>query len=271
MSNGMPYAKWYASDWLGDPLLRMVSPYERGIWADLLNVMMASTPYGYLSRGGLPLPDADAARFCGVDLDAYREAMDRLEAVGIPSRTPDGIIYSRRLVRDHDAFVRSSAAGRKGGGNPALRNPPHSPPVSKKKPEAKRARTPNPPLYPPIKGGKQAVEIPETLAKQGGFAEAWDAWKQFRKALKAPVTPRIERSIIEKLQTRPTEAVKALDTAMESSWRGFEWAWIDNRNAKVPAGQGPRLTASQQQDMIEVDAEKREAELARRRKEAFGE
>ena len=33
----------------------------------------------------------------------------------------------------------------------------------------------------------------------------------------------------------------------------------------------PRLTASQQQDQVEVDAEKREAELARRRKEAFDE
>ena len=118
---------------------------------------------------------------------------------------------------------------------------------------------------------KSTALIPDTLSRLPGWEEAWAAWLQFRRGKRAPVTDRVAHTVLSRLSERPTEAVSALDTCTVAGWTDVRWDWIDNRNAKVPAGQGPRLTASQQQDMIEVDAEKREEELARRRKEAFNE
>ena len=117
----MPHVKWYGRDWLGDPLLRLVGPAEKGVWIDLLCAMMNAEPYGHLAVNGKPMLDEDAARLTGTDVTTYKTILSRLEAIGIPSRTPDGILFSRRLVRDYAAYKVASRSGKKGGGNPALR------------------------------------------------------------------------------------------------------------------------------------------------------
>ena len=126
MSNSMPHCKWYGRDWLGDPLLRMVGPAEKGIWADLLNAMMCSERYGYLTVRGKPMRDEEAAKICGTSVETYKPLLARLEEVGIPSRADDGTLYSRRLVRDYEAYKVASESGRRGGGNPLLRKKPEA-------------------------------------------------------------------------------------------------------------------------------------------------
>ena len=121
MSASMPYTKWFASDWLGDHLLRLADLSERGLWADLLNLMMMCDPYGHLSTAGRAMTDEEVARLTGTDIGTYKATLKRIEDRGILSRTPEGIIYSRRLVRDHAAFAKASEYGKKGGGNPNLR------------------------------------------------------------------------------------------------------------------------------------------------------
>jgi len=131
------YAKFYPRDWLGDPLLRMVSPFERGIWMDLLCCMMLAEPYGHLVTNGKAMRDEDIARMVGIDVDTLKGALNHLIELGIPSRTEAGIIYSRRLVRDHDAFVAAQKSGKRGG-NPGLKsnNRSHNSEARSQKPEA---------------------------------------------------------------------------------------------------------------------------------------
>jgi hypothetical protein len=138
MSNEKPYVKWYGRDWLGDPLLRMVGVAERGVWIDLLSAMMLAEPYGHLAIAGRAMTDEEAARLTGLDLDTYKGYLYRLIEVGIPSKTTEGMIYSRRLVREYQLFMSGKTYGKKGGGNPALRvDPPVSPtPPSEKNPES---------------------------------------------------------------------------------------------------------------------------------------
>lgn len=60
-----------------------------------------SARYGYLELNGSPIPPAVIARRCGCEsLEQYETLLYELDSVAVPSRTPEGVIYSRRMVRD---------------------------------------------------------------------------------------------------------------------------------------------------------------------------
>jgi hypothetical protein len=134
-----PYVKWYGRDWIGDTMLRMCTPEERGIWIDLLCLMMDGNPYGHLAINGEALTDEETARVIGCDVATFKGILYRIEKRGIASRTEAGMLYSRRLVRDHKRFIDGSKFGKKGGGNPALHSESenHIPESRIQKPEAK--------------------------------------------------------------------------------------------------------------------------------------
>jgi hypothetical protein len=66
----------------------------------MMNVMHFSERYGYLVINGKPMPDEQVARRCGTSLQEYLALLGELDAAGIPRRTPDGCIYSKRMVED---------------------------------------------------------------------------------------------------------------------------------------------------------------------------
>jgi hypothetical protein len=99
----------------------MMSPTDKGVWIDLLCVMMMSEPYGHLSVNGVAMTDEQASRLIGTDIATYKGSIASLTAAGIPSFTDTGMMFSRRLVRDNARFVAASEAGHKGGGNPKLK------------------------------------------------------------------------------------------------------------------------------------------------------
>jgi hypothetical protein len=92
------------------------------------------------------------------------------------------------------------------------------------------AKPPAEPIKKPIK----ECAIPERLTSITGFAEAFAAWLEFRKAKKAPVNDRIKSTVLKRLMERPFEAVAAIDTCMVAGWTDIRWDWIDNRNGKKP-------------------------------------
>lgn len=176
MSNTMPYVKWHGRDWLGDPLLRMITPEVRGVWIDLLCAMMEADPYGHLAVNGKPMSDEQAARLIGTDIGTYKGCLKVIEESGISSRTADGLLYSRRLVRDHELFLCASNSGRKGGGNPALRMKKNQEARSQK-PEAKAGL--EVPLKVPLKVSDIEFDqfwraYPRKTAKKAAFR----AWKK---------------------------------------------------------------------------------------------
>lgn len=80
-----------------------------------------SDHYGYLQQNGHAIPDEAIARRCGAtSVSEYLSLLSELDAAAVPSRTPNGIIFSRRMVRDERE--RSQTADRvrnyrKGQGN----------------------------------------------------------------------------------------------------------------------------------------------------------
>ncbi|HEX8460966.1 MAG TPA: hypothetical protein VF623_06035 [Segetibacter sp.] len=132
--------------WLMDTLLNKVSVDVRGFWIDLLCYMHSCFPYGHLSK----IPDLEALRKEGYEADGSFHSMHVdiplhrviphavpdyegfmkmagytseevmyyikiLKGEGIASCTDNGIIYSRRMRRDHLKKVRAFKNGSKGG------------------------------------------------------------------------------------------------------------------------------------------------------------
>jgi hypothetical protein len=114
---------WFWSDWLGDQAVRRLTPAERGVWIDLLALMAAASPAGYLCDDrGTPLTDSEIARVTNA---ASAEEVGKLIAEilrkGVASRDRCGRLFNRRMVRDAELKRKRSEAGRSGGDSTALK------------------------------------------------------------------------------------------------------------------------------------------------------
>jgi hypothetical protein len=58
---------------------------------------------------------SDLARLLGAPLAEVEDALADMAAEGVYSTADDGVIYSRRMVRDEAARQQKVEAGRKGG------------------------------------------------------------------------------------------------------------------------------------------------------------
>jgi hypothetical protein len=129
----VPWLKFYSSDWRADPGLRMCSYAARGLWVDMLTLMHEAEPYGHLVVSG-SAPDArDIAALLGGTEKEIGSLLSMLESKRVFSRTPEGTIYSRRMVRDAEQAERDRANGKRGG-NPSVKpatQPDHNHPVER--------------------------------------------------------------------------------------------------------------------------------------------
>ncbi len=72
--------------------------------------------------------------------------------------------------------------------------------------------------------------LPEWLSKAEGFTQdLWGAWMDTRRKKRASNTPHAIGLLVRKLEQRKRDAVKAIQTAVEAGWTGFEWEWFDKR------------------------------------------
>jgi len=107
---GLPWIKFFPSDWLADSVASC-SLAAQALWLRMLFVAHDSHRYGYIELDRKPIPDELLFRRCGcASVDEYRNLLAELFAAGVPSRTPEGVIYSRRMARDQQE--RDSAAER---------------------------------------------------------------------------------------------------------------------------------------------------------------
>jgi hypothetical protein len=101
MTSAHPWLKFYPRDWRGDQALRAVSIAARGLWIEMLCVMHEASPYGHLILGGRAVSNDVLARIGGLGVDECGALLSELESAGVLSRTRKGVIYSRRMVKDH--------------------------------------------------------------------------------------------------------------------------------------------------------------------------
>jgi hypothetical protein len=160
--------KFYPRDWRGDQALRMVSLAARGLWIECLTVMHEATPYGHLVINGRPVGVDALARMVGASGDEVRALMLELNEAGVCDVTGEGVIFSRRMVRDQERAAKGRKAVKKRWSKPVenkheIDRPNRSPnrkPITQK-PEARSQRD-------------SARDVLEEIRPE--FLEAWSAY-----------------------------------------------------------------------------------------------
>ena len=115
-----PWSKFYWADWRADPRLRMCSLAARGLWVELCGLAHEAEPYGHVLVESMAPTVDQLAMLAGAPRKVVVAALAELETAGVFSRTQDGVIYSRRMVRDKEREQegRESANRRWGSGEP---------------------------------------------------------------------------------------------------------------------------------------------------------
>jgi hypothetical protein len=194
MKRGMPWLQFYPADWLSDAVSGC-SPAAKGIWIDMLCVMHASQRYGYLEAEGKPIPDEFMFRRCGcASVEQYRNLLAELFYAGVPSRTPEGVIYSRRMVRDEKERSSTAARVRRFREKRSC-NADVTPQKSEIRSQRSEVREKQNPTAKPAPLSVSTHDPLERETKEAGFSVFWEKWPvhqarqtAFRAWLKIPIS-----------------------------------------------------------------------------------
>ena len=159
--NGHRWSKFWWRDHQGDAALRACSLAARGYWMELLCIAHEAERMGYVLLNGNIPTGRQLAAIAGCTEREAKKYETELESSGVFSRTEDGTIFCRRMVRDASASEAGKAWGSTGG-NPGL------------KPKTNGIASPSPltggvnppPLTPSDKPTR--YEIPQTPPVKGG-------------------------------------------------------------------------------------------------------
>lgn len=116
------WSKWFWSDWRADAGIEACSWAARGLWIECLALMAKAEKRGYLLVGGVKPNDKLLLKLTrGSSKAELRRCLVELTQHQVCSWTPEGVMFSRRMVRDTAQSARNSANG-KHGGSPLLIN-----------------------------------------------------------------------------------------------------------------------------------------------------
>ncbi len=170
-----PAFQFYPADWRKDMALQSCSVAARGLWMDLLCIAHEREPYGHLTVNGKPMTPAQIGRHTGLTQREAEKLLQELADAGVSSVTDEGVIYSRRMVRDEDLRNRRAEGG-KAGSEHGAKGAEHG--AKGGRPRKGRGVF-EPPLEPPpssSSSSSSSEEHPPTPKGDGRFAEFWTAW-----------------------------------------------------------------------------------------------
>lgn len=115
-----PSFPFYPGDYLRDAAVRALSLEARGLWVDMLCLMHQAPRRGYLELAeGVPIGESQIARMVGESVNRVVNLIEEMRLTGVFSEE-NGVIFSRRMVRDEKRFAANTENGKKGG-NPQLK------------------------------------------------------------------------------------------------------------------------------------------------------
>jgi hypothetical protein len=226
----------YADDVLADVELRSCSSGARGLWWYMLMAMHKSPKYGYLLQAnGEQFTDEQIARAFSVPEADCAVYLIELKSAGVFSQNRNGIIFSRRMLRDEsvrkqwrkdqknkrdrDKNIRSDVRSMSDSLSSSFSS---STSIHKKKDKPTTARAP----------------LPEWLP-----LETWSAFLKMRKRIRRPATEDAEVLLIRKLESlresgNPPKEV--LEQSIRNSWQDVFALKGAQENGKGPTNSSRR-------------------------------
>jgi hypothetical protein len=213
------------------------------LWFEIICLAHEAEPYGYLTIAGRPMTDVELARAIGETPAAVRRLLLELESAGVPSRTPEGSLYSRRMVKDERLRELRAAGG--------IHGAPHGIKGKEFGARGGRPKTPHagaeneavepplkPPLRPPIKpppsssssySEDQKLEsgtdpgYPEQPPLPGDLTRAtWAAWVKHLSEKGKPMSAMQERMILSRLPGMFPSGIEAVVMhSLTSGWKSL--------------------------------------------------
>ena len=131
------FIPFWPQDFTDDEALNECSLEARGLWVYMLCMAHKGEPYGHLTVNERPATVGQIAKKSGIPPKKCEKLLSELETHRVFSRTDDGVIYSRRMVRDHRKSQQGQEAAAKrwhgepngppnGSGNSSPNGPPNA-------------------------------------------------------------------------------------------------------------------------------------------------
>jgi hypothetical protein len=117
--SGLPWSKFFWSDYAADPALKICSLAAQGLWMRMLCIAAEHEPVGYVAVNGDGLDSQELAALVGARENEVNLLLAELERRGVFSRDRRGWIYSRRMINETKKARKARDNG-KLGGNPTL-------------------------------------------------------------------------------------------------------------------------------------------------------
>lgn len=109
---GMPFGKFFWSDWAGDPLLLLCSPSAQALWMRLLCIAAESSLPGHVLLNGKKPTIQELHDITRFPVDAIPGWLEEIISRGVCDVTRAGVMVNRRMVRDTQKHRRNSSGGR---------------------------------------------------------------------------------------------------------------------------------------------------------------
>ena len=217
-----PSFQFYPSDWLRDTALRSCSTGARGLWMDMICFMHEGNPYGYLKVGDKVIHAANLARMVGEPLEVVEGWLDELRVAAVFD-VDDGVICSRRMIRDEELRQKRSEGG-KLGGNPLLK--------VKHKDNHQVIQNPTPSSSSSssstTKKTKTQAVRPDDVSEL-----VWNDFLVLREKQKKPFTETALKIMQREAAKAGYTVQQAMETCCARGWQGFEAKWVIEKQTAV--------------------------------------
>lgn len=113
-----PYYRWYPGDLRRDLAVQSCEWDIRAVWREMLDLMHDGEPRGYLTAGGVPIATGKELSIAiggGIPAALCQRAIVTLKAKKVCGVTDEGVMFSRRMVRDEAVDKVRGEGGSKGG------------------------------------------------------------------------------------------------------------------------------------------------------------
>ncbi len=268
-----PAFQFYPADWRKDMALQSCSVAARGLWIDLLCIAHECEPYGHLTVNGRAMTSAQIGRHTGLTARECDALLLELADAGVLSRTDEGVIFSRRMVRDEDLRnrrasggaagaehgVKGAEAGSKGGRPKADKGGSETPLTAEQKPPPSSSSSSSPSGSPPVSskppGGAR------TASRGSRLPPGWDPGDSGMAFARQQGLAN-GKAQGELAKFRDHWAAKTGQDASKADWMAAWRNWVRKAvefGAGGDAGRGAELEAERTQGVLREMDEAREA------------